>query len=78
MAIAVMITRTETPDIIETNFHEELVGLRALKTTYTPTIVENSARNFMNPLNGNSGSCVDMLSHETMLVIVPEGNPNKK
>jgi hypothetical protein len=41
---------------MEISFHEELVGLRALKTRYTPIIVENSARNFMNPLKGKRGS----------------------
>ncbi len=42
---------------------------------YTPAIVANSAKNFINPLEGFRN---DMLRNATKLVTVPAGKPNKR
>ncbi len=59
------------------SFNLPLGGLRFLKTKYTPTIVANSAKNFINPLK-KVGSRNDILSRATRLVTRPAGKPNKK
>ena len=63
------------PEIIARIFILPLVGLSALKTMNTPTIVANSAKNLINPLEGPRK---DMLRNAAKLVIVPAGKPNKK
>lgn len=68
-------TRTIMPEIMARIFSLSLVGFRALKTMYTPTIVANSAKNFINPLEGFR---TEMLRNATKLVTVPAGKPNKK
>lgn len=52
-----------------------LAGFCALKMMNTPTIVANSAKNFMNPLKG---SRKDILRNATKLVTAPAEKPNKK
>lgn len=68
-------TRTIMPEIMAKVFSLSLVGFRALKTMYTPTIVANSAKNFINPLKEFRN---DMLRNATKLVTIPAGKPNKK
>jgi len=63
------------PEIMAKIFSLSLVGFRALKTMYTPTIVANSAKNLINPLEGFR---TDMLRNPTKLVTVPAGKSNKK
>jgi len=75
LAMAINATRTIMPEIMAKIFNLSLVGFRAHKTMYTPTIVENSAKNFINPLKGFRN---DMLRKATKLVTMPAGKPNKK
>ena len=73
--MSIRTTRTIMPEIMAKIFSLPLVGLRALKTMYTPTIVANSAKNFINPLKGLRN---DMLRNATKLVTAPPGRSNKK
>lgn len=75
LAIAINATRAIMPEIMAKIFSLSLEGLCFLKTTYTPRIVVNSAKNFINPLKGSRN---DMLRNATRLVMVPAGKPNKK
>ncbi len=75
MARSINATRKTMPEVMAKIFNLSLVGFRALKTIYTPTIVANSARNFMNPLEGFRN---EILRNATKLVTMPAGKPNKK
>jgi len=55
-------------------FSEVFIGF-PLSITYAPMIVDNSARHFMNPLNGSRN---DMIAKETKHVAVPESKPKDK
>lgn len=73
--MSITATRTTMLEIAARIFNLLLAGFRALKTMYTPTIVANSAKNFINPLEGFRN---DMLRKATKLVTVPAEMPSKK